>query len=207
MQKKVKVNEVYFVLNAYCFFFLVGRDNMISIPLISSPFALGFGRTWFMCLIYLQFTLFCSGKLVSRMMLITELSKSHRHPHFCLSLFPLGSGETCGGHLDASDAGYITSPGYPMEYPPHQSCQWVINAPEPTQRIVLNFNPHFELERLDCRWDAGIKVEKGLKNELEKVTRSAHTINLPPTEQARPAPWLELSMRWKRKIAKRVWWR
>nr|AAR99510.1 soluble neuropilin 2a2 [Danio rerio] len=59
--------------------------------------------------------------------------------------------ETCGGHLDASGAGYITSPGYPLEYPPHQSCQWVISAPEPSQRIVLNFNPHFELERLDCR--------------------------------------------------------
>uniref|UniRef100_A0A8C1RLN7 Neuropilin n=1 Tax=Cyprinus carpio TaxID=7962 RepID=A0A8C1RLN7_CYPCA len=57
--------------------------------------------------------------------------------------------ETCGGQLDASKAGYITSPGYPLEYPPHQSCQWVISAPEPSQRIVLNFNPHFELERLD----------------------------------------------------------
>lgn len=61
------------------------------------------------------------------------------------------SGEVCGGTLDASDAGYITSPGYPLEYPPHQNCQWVITAPEPSQRIVLNFNPHFELERLDCR--------------------------------------------------------
>uniref|UniRef100_A0A673I9P8 CUB domain-containing protein n=2 Tax=Sinocyclocheilus rhinocerous TaxID=307959 RepID=A0A673I9P8_9TELE len=59
--------------------------------------------------------------------------------------------ETCGGQLDASNAGYITSPGYPLEYPPHESCQWVISAPEPSQRIVLNFNPHFELERLDCR--------------------------------------------------------
>uniref|UniRef100_A0A8C2KNX3 Neuropilin n=1 Tax=Cyprinus carpio TaxID=7962 RepID=A0A8C2KNX3_CYPCA len=42
------------------------------------------------------------------------------------------------------------TPGYPLEYPPHQNCRWVITAPEPSQRIVLNFNPHFELEKLDC---------------------------------------------------------
>lgn len=57
----------------------------------------------------------------------------------------------CGGVLDASEAGYITSPGYPLEYPPHQNCHWIITAPEPSQRIVLNFNPHFEIERLDCK--------------------------------------------------------
>ncbi|TRY66025.1 hypothetical protein DNTS_014111 [Danionella cerebrum] len=63
---------------------------------------------------------------------------------------PLVFAEPCGGHLDASDAGYITTPGYPLEYPPHQNCRWVITAPEQSQRIVLNFNPHFELEKLDC---------------------------------------------------------
>ena len=63
----------------------------------------------------------------------------------------LPDSEPCGGVLDASDAGYITTPGYPLEYPPHQSCRWVITAPEPSQRIVLNFNPHFEIEKLDCR--------------------------------------------------------
>ncbi|KAL2087661.1 hypothetical protein ACEWY4_016489 [Coilia grayii] len=57
----------------------------------------------------------------------------------------------CGGQVDATSAGYITSPGYPLEYPPYQSCQWVITAPEPSQRIALNFNPHFEMEKLDCR--------------------------------------------------------
>ncbi|KAK1789031.1 hypothetical protein P4O66_014985 [Electrophorus voltai] len=66
-----------------------------------------------------------------------------------MNLFP-PSPEPCGGHRDASDAGYITTPGYPQEYPPHQDCRWVITAPEQSQRIVLNFNPHFELEKLDC---------------------------------------------------------
>ncbi|KAI4831590.1 hypothetical protein KUCAC02_001126, partial [Chaenocephalus aceratus] len=57
----------------------------------------------------------------------------------------------CGGVYDATEAGYITSPGYPLEYPPHQNCHWIITVPEPSQRIVLNFNPHFEIERLDCK--------------------------------------------------------
>uniref|UniRef100_H3BWX9 Neuropilin 2b n=1 Tax=Tetraodon nigroviridis TaxID=99883 RepID=H3BWX9_TETNG len=68
---------------------------------------------------------------------------------FSLSVLP--ASEPCGGYLDATNAGYITTPGYPLEYPPHQNCRWVITAPEASQRIVLNFNPHFEIEKLDCR--------------------------------------------------------
>lgn len=70
---------------------------------------------------------------------------------FCLLPSVSITAAECGGVLDASEAGYITSPGYPLEYPPHQNCHWIITAPEPSQRIVLNFNPHFEIERLDCK--------------------------------------------------------
>ncbi|GLD59106.1 neuropilin-2-like isoform X1 [Lates japonicus] len=55
------------------------------------------------------------------------------------------SSESCGGYLDASDAGYITTPGYPLEYPPHQNCRWVITAPEPSQRTSPQLL-HFEIE-------------------------------------------------------------
>uniref|UniRef100_A0A4W5M0D6 CUB domain-containing protein n=1 Tax=Hucho hucho TaxID=62062 RepID=A0A4W5M0D6_9TELE len=68
----------------------------------------------------------------------------------------------CGGHFDASNAGYITTPGYPLEYPPHQNCRWVVTAPEPSQRVILNFNPHFELEKLDCSQSFGHTSFKGL---------------------------------------------
>ncbi|XP_048340409.1 neuropilin-2 [Sphaerodactylus townsendi] len=57
---------------------------------------------------------------------------------------------SCGGHLNSKDAGYITSPGYPQDYPSHQNCEWIIYAPEPSQKIILNFNPHFEIEKHDC---------------------------------------------------------
>uniref|UniRef100_A0A452R9T3 CUB domain-containing protein n=1 Tax=Ursus americanus TaxID=9643 RepID=A0A452R9T3_URSAM len=57
----------------------------------------------------------------------------------------------CGGRLNSKDAGYITSPGYPQDYPSHQNCEWIVYAPEPNQKIVLNFNPHFEIEKHDCK--------------------------------------------------------
>ncbi|XP_071016274.1 neuropilin-2-like isoform X1 [Oncorhynchus clarkii lewisi] len=89
----------------------------------------------------------------------------------------VGGDQGCGGTLDASDAGYITSPGYPLEYPPHQNCQWVITAPEPSQRIVLNFNPHFELERLDCRYDF-IEIRDGGSDSAELLGK--HCSNIAP---------------------------
>ncbi|XP_071243950.1 neuropilin-2-like [Salvelinus alpinus] len=96
----------------------------------------------------------------------------------CLTLGVCGDqGEGCGDTLDASDAGYITSPGYPLEYPPHQNCQWVITAPEPSQRIVLNFNPHFELERLDCRYDF-IEIRDGGSDSAELLGK--HCSNIAP---------------------------
>ncbi|KAL8183629.1 UNVERIFIED_CONTAM: NAP1- protein 2 [Gekko kuhli] len=59
--------------------------------------------------------------------------------------------QSCGGRLNSKDAGYITSPGYPQDYPSHQNCEWIIYAPEPNQKIILNFNPHFEIEKHDCK--------------------------------------------------------
>ncbi|XP_029030483.1 neuropilin-2a isoform X1 [Betta splendens] len=83
----------------------------------------------------------------------------------------------CGGVLDASKAGYITSPGYPLEYPPHQNCHWIITAPEPSQRIIVNFNPHFEIERLDCKYDF-IEIRDGTSDNADVLGR--HCSNIAP---------------------------
>ncbi|XP_062861457.1 neuropilin-2b [Trichomycterus rosablanca] len=96
---------------------------------------------------------------------------------FCLSSLVYGDEEPCGGHRDASDAGYITTPGYPQEYPPHQDCRWTITAPEPSQRIVLNFNPHFELEKLDCRYDF-VEIRDGNSESGDLLGR--HCSNIAP---------------------------
>lgn len=61
--------------------------------------------------------------------------------------------DKCGGNIEIHAADYLTSPGYPGAYPPSQQCVWVITAPEPGQKILINFNPHFDLEDRDCKYD------------------------------------------------------
>ncbi|XP_044043350.1 neuropilin-2a isoform X3 [Siniperca chuatsi] len=95
----------------------------------------------------------------------------------------------CGGVFDASKAGYITSPGYPLEYPPHQNCHWIITAPEPSQRIVLNFNPHFEIERLDCKYDF-IEIRDGTSENADVLGR--HCSNIAPAPIISSGPSLQI---------------
>ncbi|XP_032802376.2 neuropilin-2-like isoform X1 [Petromyzon marinus] len=60
----------------------------------------------------------------------------------------------CNWQLSAGEPGYVMSPGYPQDYPAHLMCEWLVQAPQSDQRIILNFNPHFEVERTnDCRYD------------------------------------------------------
>uniref|UniRef100_A0A8C5I768 Neuropilin n=1 Tax=Gouania willdenowi TaxID=441366 RepID=A0A8C5I768_GOUWI len=61
--------------------------------------------------------------------------------------------DKCGGSIEIHTADYLTSPGYPGAYPPSQQCVWVITAPEAGQKILINFNPHFDLEDRDCKYD------------------------------------------------------
>uniref|UniRef100_A0A8D2ZVM9 Neuropilin n=1 Tax=Scophthalmus maximus TaxID=52904 RepID=A0A8D2ZVM9_SCOMX len=97
--------------------------------------------------------------------------------------------DPCGGYLDASDAGYITTPGYPLEYPPHQNCRWVITAPEPSQRIVLNFNPHFEIEKLDCRYDY-VEIHDGNSETADVLGK--HCSNIAPAPIISSGPSLHI---------------
>ncbi|XP_039999311.1 neuropilin-1a-like [Xiphias gladius] len=70
-----------------------------------------------------------------------------------VSVAPLTQTDKCGGNIEIDIADYLTSPGYPGAYPPSQQCVWVITAPEPGQKILINFNPHFDLEDRDCKYD------------------------------------------------------
>ncbi|XP_032821520.1 neuropilin-2-like isoform X2 [Petromyzon marinus] len=62
-------------------------------------------------------------------------------------------GSDCGGVVVVSLPGYLTSPGYPEDYPPHQTCSWQLRAPSPEQKLLINFNPHFDMEKNSCRFD------------------------------------------------------
>ncbi|KAM3866381.1 neuropilin-1a-like [Diretmus argenteus] len=66
---------------------------------------------------------------------------------------PLTHTGKCGANIEITSADYLTSPGYPGAYPPSQQCVWVMTAPEPGQKILINFNPHFDLEDRDCKYD------------------------------------------------------
>ncbi|XP_039926111.1 neuropilin-2 isoform X4 [Hirundo rustica] len=93
-----------------------------------------------------------------------------------------GTAETaqpCGGRLNSKDAGYITSPGYPNDYPSHQNCEWVIYAPESNQKIILNFNPHFEIEKHDCKYDY-IEIRDGDSEAADLLGKHCGNI-APPT--------------------------
>uniref|UniRef100_A0A671WPM5 Neuropilin n=1 Tax=Sparus aurata TaxID=8175 RepID=A0A671WPM5_SPAAU len=90
---------------------------------------------------------------------------------------------------EKGSAGYITSPGYPLEYPPHQNCHWIITAPEPSQRIVLNFNPHFEIERLDCKYDF-IEIRDGTSENADVLGR--HCSNIAPAPIISSGPSLQI---------------
>ncbi|XP_015194421.1 neuropilin-1a isoform X1 [Lepisosteus oculatus] len=61
--------------------------------------------------------------------------------------------DKCGDNIKITSPNYLTSPGYPNSYHPYQNCVWVIQAPEPYQRILINFNPHFDLEDRECKYD------------------------------------------------------
>ncbi|KAJ8394484.1 hypothetical protein AAFF_G00044940 [Aldrovandia affinis] len=112
---------------------------------------------------------------------------------FCLAFRAQGDDEVeCGAQLDASNAGYVTSPGYPHEYPPHQNCQWVITAPEPSQRIVLNFNPHFELEKLDCRYDF-IEIRDGNSASADLLGKHCSNIAPPTILSSGPALYIKFA--------------
>uniref|UniRef100_A0A8C6U4F9 CUB domain-containing protein n=1 Tax=Neogobius melanostomus TaxID=47308 RepID=A0A8C6U4F9_9GOBI len=60
----------------------------------------------------------------------------------------------CGGHIqlhDGDDPGYVTSPGYPQNYPQNIDCVWVISVPngEALTFTYFNLEPHST-----CGWDS-----------------------------------------------------
>nr|XP_032831478.1 neuropilin-2-like isoform X2 [Petromyzon marinus] len=97
-----------------------------------------------------------------------------------------GGTATCGGEVSARNAGYITSPGFPDDYQPYQRCEWLLRAPESDQKIILNFNPHFDLEKHDCRFDY-IEVRDGAGPQAEVLGRYCGNVAPPPITSSGPA--------------------
>lgn len=69
---------------------------------------------------------------------------------FLIAIF-FSNAEKCGDTIKLKEPGYVVSPGYPANYRPSQRCEWIIQAPEKYQKIMINFNPHFDLEDRECK--------------------------------------------------------
>ncbi|KAG9278223.1 neuropilin-1a-like isoform X1 [Astyanax mexicanus] len=85
---------------------------------------------------------------------------------------------SCGGNITISSAGYVTSPGYPSSYPISTRCVWLIRAPDPQQKILINFNPHFDLENRECKYDY-VEVYDGDSEEALMVGKFCGKISPP----------------------------
>uniref|UniRef100_A0A8D0E4X3 Neuropilin n=1 Tax=Salvator merianae TaxID=96440 RepID=A0A8D0E4X3_SALMN len=115
-----------------------------------------------------------------------------------LYLYLAGSGvlgqaaQSCGGRLNSKDAGYVTSPGYPQDYPSHQNCEWVIYAPEPNQKIILNFNPHFEIEKHDCKYDF-IEIHDGDSETADLLGKHCGNIAPPTITSSGPSLYIKFT--------------
>lgn len=88
--------------------------------------------------------------------------------HALVTVGALTLTDKCGGSIEIHTADYLTSPDYPGAYPPSQNCVWVITAPEPGQKILINFNPHFDLEDRDCKYDF-VEVYNGANDSAPMV--------------------------------------
>ncbi|KAM6461853.1 neuropilin-2 isoform 1-T1 [Liasis olivaceus] len=102
------------------------------------------------------------------------------------------AGQPCGGRLNSKDAGYITSPGYPQDYPSHQNCEWIIYAPEPNQKIILNFNPHFEIEKHDCKYDF-IEIRDGDSENADLLGKHCGNIAPPTITSSGPSLYIKFT--------------
>ncbi|XP_020636417.3 neuropilin-2 isoform X1 [Pogona vitticeps] len=102
------------------------------------------------------------------------------------------AGQSCGGRLNSKDAGYITSPGYPQDYPSHQNCEWIIYAPEPNQKIILSFNPHFEIEKHDCKYDF-IEIRDGDSESADLLGKHCGNIAPPTITSSGPSLYIKFT--------------
>ena len=101
-------------------------------------------------------------------------------PLINLLLLSLTAGP-CGGTLDASVPGTITSPGYPRSYGSHIGCDWTFTASEGSIVMVDFKDIDIGISEYDnCDEDDGIFVHDGPTNSSELIKMICHSDG--PTE-------------------------
>ncbi|XP_061410706.1 neuropilin-2-like isoform X1 [Lethenteron reissneri] len=95
------------------------------------------------------------------------------------------AGPACGGELVVQGPGYLASTGFPEDYPPMQRCEWLLRAAGPGQRLALAFNPHFDIEKHDCRFDY-VEVRDGEGDAAEAMGRFCGSVAPAPIVSSGP---------------------
>lgn len=96
-----------------------------------------------------------------------------------------GHSQACGGHIQLHDGdtpGYITSPGYPQNYPQNIDCVWVISVPN-GEAVQLDFEEEFYIEPTSsCQFDY-LEVRDGSSVSAELLSRLCGN-TLPSTQRS-----------------------
>ncbi|XP_072020163.1 LOW QUALITY PROTEIN: cubilin-like [Amphiura filiformis] len=85
----------------------------------------------------------------------------------------------CGGRLDASQGGVITSENYPNRYPRGQNCTWIIESPNPVDRVILTFT-HLDISVSDNCANDSVTVRNGNDVTAPLVDTYCGTSSPPP---------------------------
>ena len=91
-----------------------------------------------------RYTLYSSG---ANMRIVFRTDSSRTRSGFSLSLQ-----STCGGYLTSS-RGYLTSPGYPGQYPANAECDWVVRMRPATQIQFQFIDLDIVSDGTDCAQD------------------------------------------------------
>lgn len=84
----------------------------------------------------------------------------------------------CGGDLNVTTHGTISSPGSPGNYPINRDCEWFITAP-PGKRIQFLFFTLMIEAHQTCAYDY-VEVHSGLGTETPSLGKYCNTTNPPP---------------------------
>lgn len=84
----------------------------------------------------------------------------------------------CGGEMNITTHGTISSPGSPGKYPMNRDCEWFITGP-PGKRIQFHFYTLMIEAHATCSFDF-VEVHSGLGSETPSLGKFCNTTNPPP---------------------------
>ncbi|WAR06690.1 CUBN-like protein, partial [Mya arenaria] len=95
----------------------------------------------------------------------------------------------CGGNLEGSNHGAISSPGYPGNYPHDRDCVWTVNV-SPGNRILFSFATLTLETHPSCEYDY-LEIRDGGLDTSRLLSRYCNTTTQPPLTTTGPTAWIK----------------